>query len=277
MLGYHVSKMRRSLPDAVRVEIEAMRAAGITTPCCQVFFSGPQSYKTTITLDEAAELRNYTVFVHGAYVDYMNGSKTSIDNIRRELVLCDAAEAAGLILHLGANMKPKASLAAAMDGTTTPIYLEINAQRPPNWADKHALYDLFSDLSTEEFYDRLGLCIDTQHLYACGVALRTAADFTNYIDELRGAFTDGGLELPPIMFHLNDSDGRRDLFATGVDRHEEVLTGSIWSNYNGANFAQSGCAALLNFCKEHNLPAILESKDAAATLTRLKQVRALPY
>ncbi len=277
MLGYHVSKNGRKLPEAVKIEIESMQAAGIAKPCCQVFFSGPMSYKLTVTPKEALELKDYELFVHGAYVDYMNGTKKSTDNIKAELLLCDIANANGLVLHLGANMQPKSPLEIATDGTKTPIYLEINAQKPPNWSEPATLYDLFEDMSETDCYDRLGLCIDTQHLYSCGVPLRTANDFLKWKNSLVDTFTDGGLELPPLMFHINDSDPKRDLFGTGVDRHAEICEGTIWKGYTRDTFQSSGCAAVLNFCQEHNLPGILESKEPERTIKNLQAVGALPF
>ena len=70
---------------------------------------------------------------------------------------------------------------------------------------------------------RLGICIDTAHIFASGYDIRTLDGITNYLETLEHA-------LKPIhisMFHLNDSaailNQRRDI-------HRPITKGHIFSN-----------------------------------------------
>jgi deoxyribonuclease-4 len=83
-------------------------------------------------------------------------------------------------------------------------------------------------------HERLGLCLDTQHMFAAGYDLRTAAGYDAFWDELDRKVGIGRV----ACLHLNDSKkglGQR------VDRHEEIGLGEIglypfWRLVNDARF-----------------------------------------
>jgi endonuclease IV len=271
MLGYHVNKQKRSLPRAIAEEMAAMSDSGIAAPCCQVFVRGPQSYAASCSDAEAAEIgTRYSgqVVVHGAYTDYMNGGAPAIGNIRAELATCELMRAIGLVVHLGNEVSVEETLRPAMAATTIPVYLEINAgKRRPSWADPVRLATLFGQLSDLN----LGLCVDTQHIWADGVAVSTAAEYQSWHGELTAAFAG---QLPPIMYHVNDSAVP---FDSGVDRHAEITHGSIWRNYNAGvaaelglrpsvHFSSSGCAEIVRSARQAAAPVIFESKDPRGLL-----------
>ena len=90
--------------------------------------------------------------------------------------------------------------------------------------------------------DRLGVCLDTQHLWASGVPFATVEE----ADDLMTLVGDTvGLERLRCL-HLNDS---KVAFGANKDRHENIGEGSI-----GAH----GLAALLGHPDLQNLPAVLE-------------------
>ena len=68
--------------------------------------------------------------------------------------------------------------------------------------------------------DRLRVCIDTQHAFAAGYDLRTAAGYTSAMAEL--AQVVGMARV--VAFHLNDA--KRGL-GTRVDRHEHIGRGEL--------------------------------------------------
>jgi deoxyribonuclease IV len=68
--------------------------------------------------------------------------------------------------------------------------------------------------------DRLRVCVDTQHAFAAGYDLRTAAGYTSAMDELEGAVGRGRV----VAFHLNDA--KRGL-GERVDRHEHIGKGAL--------------------------------------------------
>ena len=90
--------------------------------------------------------------------------------------------------------------------------------------------------------ERLGVCLDTQHLWASGVAFGTV----EAADDLVGLVEDTvGLERLRCL-HLNDSKVE---FGANRDRHENIGDGTI-----GAE----ALAALLGHPSLQGLPAVLE-------------------
>lgn len=84
------------------------------------------------------------------------------------------------------------------------------------WRLEH-LRDLMSRIDVPE---RLGVCLDTAHLFAAGYDLRTRADYDKTMKEIESVI---GAERV-LCFHLNDS---KVPFASRKDRHENLGEGEI--------------------------------------------------
>lgn len=91
--------------------------------------------------------------------------------------------------------------------------------------------------------DRIGVCLDTCHVFAAGYELRTPEGYTKTINEFDRAV---GLDYLKVL-HLNDS--KREL-ASRVDRHEEIGRGLIGTE---------GFRNLLGDPRLRGLPMILET------------------
>jgi len=89
---------------------------------------------------------------------------------------------------------------------------------------------------------RLGVCLDTQHLWASGVPFGTVAEADALMDTVDGTV---GLDRLRCL-HLNDS---KVPFGANKDRHENIGKGSI---------GEDGLAALLGHPDLQDLDAILE-------------------
>jgi deoxyribonuclease-4 len=70
---------------------------------------------------------------------------------------------------------------------------------------------------------RVGLCLDTAHLWGAGVAIDTAEGVDALVDSIASRI---GLERI-VMIHLNDS---RAAFGSRVDRHQHLAAGEIGSD-----------------------------------------------
>jgi deoxyribonuclease-4 len=110
--------------------------------------------------------------------------------------------------------------------------------------------------------ERLGVCLDTQHMFAAGYDLRSAAGYDAFFAELDAKIGTDRI----AAFHLNDS--KRPL-GERVDRHEEIGMGQIglypfWRLMNDARFAET--AGIVELPRE----------TAATSLTRLKAMRGAP-
>jgi deoxyribonuclease-4 len=68
--------------------------------------------------------------------------------------------------------------------------------------------------------ERLGVCVDTCHLFAAGYDVRTAAGFTAAMDECAREVGLGRI----LAFHLNDA---RAPLGSGLDRHEHIGRGFL--------------------------------------------------
>ena len=112
--------------------------------------------------------------------------------------------------------------------------------------------------------ERIGICIDTCHLFAAGYDLRTEAGYARAMAECEATVGRGRV----LAFHLNDA---RAPFGSGLDRHEHIGRGFL------------GLAAfrrLLNDRRFARVPKVLETpKDPEptsdlrnlATLRRLRR------
>jgi deoxyribonuclease-4 len=68
--------------------------------------------------------------------------------------------------------------------------------------------------------ERLGICVDTCHLFAAGYDVRTAAGWRAALDECAEAVGLGRV----LAFHLNDA---RAPLGSGLDRHQNIGQGLL--------------------------------------------------
>jgi deoxyribonuclease-4 len=117
-------------------------------------------------------------------------------------------------------------------------------------------------INHSKFSDRLGICLDTCHIFAAGYDIRTPKAFRQTFD----AF-DKHIGLDRLcFFHLNDA--KKDL-GSRVDRHEHIGKGNIGLN---------GFKLLLNDARFADHPMTLETpkgKDLWEDVENLKVLRSL--
>ena len=117
-------------------------------------------------------------------------------------------------------------------------------------------------LTHSQFPKRLGVCLDTCHVFAAGYDLRTRAGY-----EKTFAAFDRIIGLERLrFFHINDS--KKELSAR-VDRHEHIGKGKI---------GLQGFRLLLNDPRFQNHPMVLETpkeKDLKEDIENLKLLRSL--
>jgi deoxyribonuclease IV len=91
--------------------------------------------------------------------------------------------------------------------------------------------------------DRLGLCLDSCHLFATGYDIRTVAGMDSTVSEVRRRI---GLQRVGSL-HLNDS---QTPLGSNRDRHANVGEGEL---------GEAGCAAFLSAPSFEGLPCVLET------------------
>ena len=106
---------------------------------------------------------------------------------------------------------------------------------------------------------RVGICIDTCHIFAAGYDIRTRDGYQRMVDEVERYV---GLE-SVAAFHLNDS--KRPL-GSRVDRHEHIGQGEI--GLDAFRF-------LLNDKRFAKIPKVIETPKPVETESDLRNMRTL--
>jgi deoxyribonuclease IV len=264
MLGFHISKTagpskikREDFNGALIADLQwANGISSLKVNAAQIFVCGPQNYKQIISKYDISQLKHLIMtnsiwlVIHGAYVDYIwNGSKPAMTNLRRELIIARQLCASGVIIHLGKNAPDMAAGICAdlnLDHKSSPIlWLEINAAKPGlgTYETSDKISALFDNIPIKY---NVGLCVDTAHLWSCGVSLGTPDTALRWFKATRAAISPR-----PMMIHLNDSSAA---FASGVDRHAPLCKGNIWKTKHGPR----AISTILKWAHREFIPIILE-------------------
>lgn len=282
MYGAHVSRAHApagkhpGLVEHIIAARSSAAAAGFDMRLAQVFVSGPRTLTQTLTSGEAAALKSYladrgdfAVYAHGAYsaVPWRDDKPFFRKFIRDEVRLCESAGIAGLVIHLGRpGVETVVAALPHLVGGDPPgrrgclIYLET-----PHIKAEHSLYEtpeklagLFREIRTrvDPGLCRFGLCIDTAHLWSCGVDIRSRASAEAWLARLEAV----SLVIPRdrILIHLNDNYAPR---GGGGDRHAPLLGGEIWGEFRGRPEA-SGLSAFVDYADRWDIPVVLERAEA---------------
>ena len=192
-----------------------------------------------------------------------------------ELSRCEALGVDALIFHPGAYMsatekagirnivKSLDKVTQACAGFRTMILLETTAGQ--GTAIGYRFEQLAAILDAAREPDRLGICLDTCHLFAAGYDFRKEEGYDKMMDEMEAAF--GVAKVRCI--HVNDS--KREC-GSRVDRHEHIGKGKI---------GQAGFAHFVNDARFADTPMILETekgkdgRGADLDAVNLKRLRSL--
>ena len=198
------------------------------------------------------------VSVHDSYLINLASPETrlrhkSIDALSREMERTEALGIPLLVIHPGTHMGAgeaeglrhiSESLNRVFDRsskTKVEILLETTAGQGTSLGNK--LDHLAEIIDKTEYRDRLGICLDTCHIFAAGYDVRDENSYGNLIRTYHSTL---GMEKLKL-FHINDS--KRDL-RSKIDRHEHLGQGFIGKN---------AFAFFLNDPAFKNLPFILET------------------
>ena len=217
------------------------------------------------------------VVAHGSYLVNMASPdpalrRRSIAALGREMDRCERLALDALILHPGAHMgsgetRGVRRVAAALDGVLKQqprgkvrVLLETTAGQGTSIGCRFEhLRDIIDGM---EASGRVGVCIDTCHVFAAGYDLRTDAAY----DEVMERF-DRIVGLGRVgAFHLNDS---RKGLGCRVDRHEHIGKGFL---------GLTAFRRLMNDRRFDGVPMLLETPkgpDNAADLVNLALLRGL--
>ena len=185
--------------------------------------------------DELASSRFHCVFGHTGYLINLGAAPSenrdrSIQSLVQEIQFAAALKLPFLVLHPGAHLGAGEAvgighIVAGLDevfqatkNCAVRLALENTAGQGSCLGNKiEHLATLFERVKNP---DRLGICLDTAHLFAAGYDIRTQFGWESVIAEVASMI---GLE-QIVAFHLNDS---KTELGSRVDRHEHIGQGKI--------------------------------------------------
>lgn len=250
---------------------------------CQFYMTGNVNYRTTFCTDEDKSVSlsycdstNTTFYVHSPLVinlanPQMNEGaficmKTILKNIE--------GLPGGMVVHVGKSLRltPGEGLSVVAQNIASLCVRKGTHSKMP----KQFLLECGAGQGTEigktwdelrllyEHLDRdvIGICLDTQHMFASGMCDFANTSSIDKIFEYAEDVSPSALK----VFHLNDS---MTYYMSCVDRHENLMRGNIWG---------SRCETLLYLldqCESRQIDIILETPDPSsdlAILTDLRQV-----
>lgn len=273
LLGAHLS-VAGGLENAV------YRAAELKCDCVQIFVKNQRMWRAKPMPEEQAERFSAAMsatqmalaVAHGNYLLNLASPNEqtragSIDVLVDELTRCERLGVAYLVFHPGAHLTDDKCgmanqewrmtetekvgihrIAAAIDeiharcaGFKSMLLLEMTAGQGSAIGYRFEHMRAIMDLLKEP--ERVGVCLDTCHLFAAGYDFRTPEAYHVMMAELDSVIGVARVK----CIHTNDS--KREL-GSRVDRHDHIGKGKI---------GKKGFANFLNDPRWHGIPMILET------------------
>jgi deoxyribonuclease-4 len=216
------------------------RAEADGAKCLQIFTKNARGWSAPpLTDEEAAAFRaearrsGLPAIAHGSYLVNLGNEaplqrEKSLACVTEELTRCERLGIGSLVIHPGGHPDERRGLALIAQGLDevhqrTPgfraqVCLEITAGQGHclGWRFEH-LVEILSRVTDER---RLGICLDTCHLFAAGYDLSTERGYEAVMAEC-----DRLIGLSRVRcFHLNDC---KKGLGCRVDRHEDLGKGAL--------------------------------------------------
>lgn len=257
LIGAHVSPAG-GLPKAIERGVERGCRA------IQIFNQSPRMWKPTAYTDQdfsafreaMAQSPIDAVVIHAVYLINCASEDSeirakSLASLTHSLRVGRGIGACGVVLHPGSAKTGDVKKAIARAGETIsealagsegcPLHLENTAGTGGTLG--RSIDELAALLEASGGGERLGLCLDSCHLFASGYDIRTAAGMDGLVQEISEKT---GLERVGSL-HLNDS---QTALGANRDRHANLGEGEL---------GEDGCAAFLAAPAFAELPCILET------------------
>lgn len=256
-VGAHVS-----IRGAIHLAVD--RAIRIGCECLQIFVGSPRQWREVDYSDHDLDLfiekrrraRLDPLVAHTAYL--INLATSDMEIYRRStnaliyvLQTMDRLDGLAAITHLGSRgerpwgealARITAALSVALDATSHAAILIENSVGAGGQVGS-AFEEVHDILDAMRWHPRLGVCLDSCHLFASGWDIRTP----DGVDRVVRAF-DRAVGLRWLRaLHLNDSKGA---LGSRIDRHENIGKGRI---------GRAGVRALVTHPRLRRLPGFIET------------------
>lgn len=230
----------------------------------QIFNQNPRAWKPTVYRDEQVEefhaamkgsavkaLVIHAVYLLNAASEDPEIREKTLTSLTASLRAGDRLGAHAVVLHPGSAKTGAVGPAIARAGQviaealaesdTCPLHLENTAGAGGTLG--RSFEELAALLDAAGGDARLGVCLDSCHLFASGFDIRTIDGLAQTLDDFDAAVGLGRLG----TLHLNDSQAP---LGSNRDRHANVGAGEL---------GEEGCAAFLSEPRFASLPVILET------------------
>ncbi len=236
----------------------------------QIFNQNPRAWKPTVYSDEqVAEFREAmgssrvdALLIHAVYLlNPASEEKEFRDKTRASLIASlragDALGAHAVVLHPGSAKAGKVAPAikragkviaqALKESDRCPLHLENTAGAGGTLG--RSFQELADLLDAAGASKRLGVCLDSCHLFASGYDIRTEEGLAGVMDDFDEVVGLGRLG----SLHLNDS---QTPLGSNRDRHANVGEGEL---------GRRGCSVFLSEPRFEDLPCVLETQGPEHT------------
>ncbi len=278
LAGAHVSTT-----GGIHTAIE--RAVAIGADSVQIFTQSPRAWRPTNHPPEnierfkqaRAEAGIGAVVCHALYLINLAATDEAIWEKSRAALLhtvgvACSIEADGVVLHVGSHLG--AGFQAGLERATPALQEALNACEGPTWillensagaggTMGRSVDELAALVDRLDGHPRLGLCLDSCHLWVSGVDVTDPETYEATLGEIDERM---GLERLRCL-HVNDAAAE---LGSNRDRHADV----------GAGLMDEGLGTFLAHPRVQGLPAILETPGPdghgpdAAEVQRLKDLHA---
>jgi len=247
------------------IDLAVDRAVESNCDTFQIFTRNPRGWKVSNLDHEEVEkfkskLRQHNigpVVSHMPYLPNLSSPKDdfyekSVEALVGEVERCTLLKIQYIVIHLGSHLglgrdAGLKRLVGALNPATAKIKGDLKILLENTAGQANSMGSKFEEL--REIIDksrhpkRLGICLDSCHLYAAGYDLHTSKSVKATMERFEEIV---GVEELKVI-HLNDS---KNGLGSGLDRHEHIGMGYI---------GEEGFRALLHHPTVRELPLILET------------------
>ena len=243
------------------------RAVEIGADAVQLFVQSPRAWRfpdhdpTDLAAFRAKrrETGLHAVFVHALYLVNLAGDnpdfyEKSATTLRSTAETASAIEADGVVFHTGSHLgagldgalgRIAAALEPALERCSGPTWLLIENTAGAGGTIGRSVDELATIFERLGRHPRLGLCLDSCHLYASGYDVTDRDALDRLLEEIDDRI---GLDRLRCL-HVNDSKAP---LGSNRDRHDNVLRGLMGERLG----------VFLGHPKLQHLPAVLETPGA---------------
>jgi deoxyribonuclease-4 len=261
------------------------RAEAIGAESLQVFTQSPRAWRPTNHdvanlerfRERRAEVGLHGVLCHALYLCNFAAIddaiyEKSVTALRTTMEVACAIGADGVVFHVGSHLgagfdkgleRVLPALEQVLELCTDDTWLLMENSAGAGGTIGRSLEELSAIYERLDRHPRLGVCLDSCHLYVSGVDVTDRPTLDALLEELDGAI---GLDRLRAL-HVNDSAGE---LGSNRDRHANI----------GEGLLGEGLGVFLGHPRLQGLPAVLETEGAdkkgpgADDIRRTKEIRA---